>query len=115
VHALTTTLHGDLQSFVRGIKEETSTAIMPTIERVRELTQEEYMRRAKWVAFGALVILIICGGLTWFAQPSPYIMRDAASWRPLQSSVPQVQADKITKVLNEVQEGQKAEEEKKNK
>jgi hypothetical protein len=64
VHALTTKLRSDLQSFVKGIKEETSTAIMPTIKRVRDLTQEEYMRRAKWIAFGAAVILVISGVLT---------------------------------------------------
>jgi hypothetical protein len=115
VHALAMRLHGDLQSFVKGIKEETSTAIMPTIERVRDLTQEEYLRRAKWIAFGAAVILVISGVLTMYAQPLPYIMRDAASWRTFQSSMPQVQADKINKVLDEVQAAQKAEEEKKNK
>jgi hypothetical protein len=62
-----------------------------------------------------VLALIICGGLIWFVQPLPHVMRDAASWRTFQSSMPQEQADKITKVINEVQEGQKAEEEKKNK
>lgn len=115
VHALTTRLRGDLQSFVRGIKEETSTAIMPTIERVRELTQEEYMRRAKWIALGALIILVICGGLTWFAQPSPHIMRDAASWRTYESGLSQDQANRLNKAINEAQMEQRAEEENKNK
>lgn len=115
VQALATKLRADLQSFVKGIKEDTSTAIMPTIKRVRDLTQEEYLRRAKWIAFGAAVILVISGVLTKYTQPSPYIMRDAASWRTFEGGMTQEQADKINKVLDEVQAGQKAEEGKKNK
>lgn len=115
VNALTTKLRSDLQSFVKGIKEETSTAIMPTIKRVRDLTQEEYMRRAKWIAFGAAIILVISGVLTWYAQPSHSIMRDGASWRAFQNDLTPEQSNKVNKVIDEIQAEQRATEEKKNK
>ena len=115
VQALTTKLRSDLQTFIKGIKEDTSTAIMPTIERAHEMTEEEYFRRGRWIAVGIILILLISGGLTWFAQPSHYMMRDAAKWRTFESDLNQDQADRINKVLNEIQAEQKAEEEKNNK
>jgi hypothetical protein len=111
---LAQTLRDELQEFVRGVKKETSAMIAPAIKKARDITEEEYLRRMKWIMVGVMIVLFITGGLTWLAQPSPSMMRDAASWRSFQGELNQDQADRINKVLNEVQEQQRAAEEKKN-
>jgi hypothetical protein len=115
IRTLTGTMQSELRSLVRDIEEKASATIMPVVKKAREMTEDQYIKRAWWIAFGAIAILLISGVLTRYMQPSPYIMRDAASWRSLENGMRQEQADKINKVLNEVQAEQRAEEEKQNK
>jgi len=112
IQTLAATSRGELQSFVQGITKETSAAIMPTIEKAREMTEDQWMKRVWWISMGVMFVLMCCAGLTWFAQPSPYVMRDAASWRAIQSEMTQEQAETVNKVLNDVQAKQRAREEK---
>ena len=115
IRTLTATMQSELRSLVRDIEEKASATIMPVVTKARDITAEQWMKRMRWIVFGAVIILFISGVLTRYTQPSPYIMRDAASWRTLESGMTQEQADKINKVLNEVQVEQRAAEEKQNK
>jgi hypothetical protein len=112
IQTLAASSRGEIQTFVQSIKNETKAAIMPTIKQAREMTEAQWTRRVWWTTAGVMVVLICCIGLTWLAQPSPYIMRDAANWRAIESDMTPEQADTINKVLNEVQAKQRAREEK---
>ena len=114
IQTLAASSRGELQTFVQGIKNETKAAIMPVIKEAREMTEGQWKRRVWWVTMGAFIILLCCVGLTWVAQPSPYVMRDAANWRSFQSEMTQEQADTVNKVINEIQAEQRSAEEKKN-
>jgi hypothetical protein len=113
LQGLTQTLREELQEFARDVKRDTNAMITPAIKKARDMTEDEYLRRAKWMMVGVVLILFISAGLTWLAQPSPSIMRDAASWRSFQGELNQDQADRINKVINEIQAQQRAAEEKK--
>ena len=112
IQTLAASSRGEIQSFVQGIKNETKAAIMPVIKEAREMTEAQWTRRVWLVTMGAFIILVCCVGLTWVAQPSPYVMRDAANWRAIESDMTPEQADTMNKVLNEVQAKQRVREEK---
>ncbi|MGA9994809.1 MAG: hypothetical protein WBP93_05300 [Pyrinomonadaceae bacterium] len=112
---LTKKLRDDLQSFVQSVKKETSEAIRPAIKKAREMGEAEYLRRARWMMVGAMIILLISTGLTWFAQPSHYMMRDASRWRAYESQLTPDQANRVNKLIDEIETEQRAAEEKKNK
>ena len=80
----------------------------------RELSEAQFERRLKWAAIGLSLALFFSAGLTFFTQPSPYMMRDAARWRTFNDGLTQEQADRINKILDEIQSEQKAREEKRN-
>jgi hypothetical protein len=115
IQTLATSSRGEIQTFVQGIKNETKAAIMPTIKQAREMTEAQWTRRVWWTTAGVMVVLICCIGLTWLAQPSPYIMRDAANWRSLYSDMTKEQADTVNKVINEIQDQRRVSEEKEKK
>jgi hypothetical protein len=79
------------------------------------VTEEEYARRTKWIIFGGTAILIMCLALTWLVQPTQYVMRDALRWRTYQSELSPDQANRLDKLMDDIQTEQRAVEEKKNK
>jgi hypothetical protein len=111
---LTTTLRADLQTFVQGIKKEAPETMVPAIRRAREITEEEYARRTKWIILGGTAILLVCLALTWLVQPTQYVMRDASRWRTYQSELSPDQANRLDKLIDDIQTEQRAVEEKKN-
>jgi hypothetical protein len=115
METLTGKLSTDLQTFVQGIKKETSETVMPAIQKAHEMTEEEYLSRTKWIIFGGTFILIICIGLTWLVQPTQYVMRDASRWRTYQGEMTPDQANRLDKLMDDIQTEQRAMEEKKNK
>lgn len=114
IQTLAASSRGEIQSFVQGIKNETKAVIMPVIKEAHEMTEEQWKRRITWLTAGMMFVLLCCVGLTWFTQPSPYVMRDAANWRTFEHGLTQEQADKINKVINEGQAEQRKVEEEKN-
>jgi hypothetical protein len=115
IRTLTAMMQTELRSLVQDIEEKASETIMPIMTKAREMTEKQFLRRTRWLAVGAVIILAVGVFFTKFSQPSPYIMRDAANWRTFESDLTQEQADKINKVINEINAEQRAEEEKKNK
>jgi hypothetical protein len=115
VEAFAKKLRDDLGTFVQGVKKETSETVMPAIKKARQMTEDEYYRRVKWMVFGAGIILMLSAVLTWFTQPSHYMMRDASRWRAYESQLTPDQAGRVDKLMDEIQTEQRAVEEKKNK
>ena len=114
ITVLSSNLQNNLRTKVEELAGEAEKSMRPVIEGVKELSEAQLERRLKWAAIGLTLALFLSAGLTFFTQPSPYMMRDAARWRTFNDGLTQEQADRINKVLDEIQSEQKAREEKRN-
>ncbi len=115
ISLLASETRGELRKHFNQTKQATEETLAPIHRRVRELTEKQFTRRLYLMAFGVVFGILITAGMTWLAQPSPYIYRDAANWRSFREVMTDDQLKRANQIIKEVNEAEKAAEDQKQK
>ena len=100
--ALVAWMEGELGVFTRGLREQARDVFEPILVRGRREARSQLRRQVEWVCVFALGAAVMCG-LMWLAAPDGQAMTDAAKWRQWQQGFQPAQAERLNRVLAEIE------------
>jgi hypothetical protein len=96
--------HSNLATKFKEIASDAERAMRPTIRRVEELTEKQFLRRIYFWTFGFMFALAVLFGSSYIVQQrlAGEVLRDAGLWQYYFTELPPEQYDKATRLLAEI-------------
>jgi uncharacterized membrane-anchored protein YhcB (DUF1043 family) len=111
IQRISTETQSNLNRYLGEVKSEMWKAVEPVMRRVRELTEQQYLWRLRFIAVGLVAGIAISSGVAWMTQPSAFTQMQARQWQNWQSDrFTQDQAERLNKLFAEFEKENSARE-----
>lgn len=99
---LVSRMGSELSNFTWKLREKATNVIEPMLARAQREARTQFRQRVEWLCVFALGTVVMCG-LMWLASPDGQTAIDAAKWRQWQRGFQPAQAERLNRVLAEIE------------